>query len=569
MAKYNIKREPVVKKTTTHQGGTGFTQAPENELIGMLATGLDNTFYEKESERTKRFAEVFNAIARKNKTFAAKALVYARTVFGQRSITHFGAVELLPHLQGDPLGKRFFSKRSKKGNIGGIIYRLDDMAEILAAYMVKNKIASDAVWTVPNSIKKGFKDAIEHADAYELAKYQMKSRGVSLVDIVNLVHPKETSINGYVNIPMETYLKAVKGTKFEKMPLEGVQGDPVNGPQANIPALRALVLGILKQFNTVEDKNTEAGKDISEKVKAGIMDKDEAAQALVEKKTDNYRDLIKTKKIGYLALLRNLRNIIKTEDESLLDEACDLLVNRDFIRKSLVWPHQIDLALEVMLLEFSGRSLGKVTKALDIAYENSIPNLENLLPAGRTAVVFDTSGSMGSNWKKVAIGKGQGINKQPVEKAALVAATFAKGIYGDVYHFANHAEKITGWNPNDSINTLKRHFMSFVGRAGHGTEFGACFNLFARTNEKYDRVIIISDEQDGYGKTESDMKAYTQKFGTPYVYIINVCGYENVGMKPGQRVFRLYGYTQDIYEHINKVEIDPKVIIKAINEIQI
>jgi len=38
MSKYNVKREPVVKETTTHEGGQGFTQRPEAELIGILST---------------------------------------------------------------------------------------------------------------------------------------------------------------------------------------------------------------------------------------------------------------------------------------------------------------------------------------------------------------------------------------------------------------------------------------------------------------------------------------------------------------------------------------------------
>jgi 60 kDa SS-A/Ro ribonucleoprotein len=562
MAKYNTKVEPAVKRTVTHQGGTGFTQKPENELIGILATGMGNNYYESEGEREKRFKEVIAKVAKVNKLFAAKALVYARSVFGQRSVSHFGAVELLPFLQGDSLGKRFFSKRNRKENRGGVIYRLDDMTEILGAYFQKN----GAEASIPNSIKKGFREAIEDADAYELAKYQMKGRNVSLIDIVNLVHPHETEKNGYIDVPDVEYHKAVKGTKFE---VEGTT--PAENGMTRIPALRALVLGLLKQHNTVEDKNTETGKEVAEKVKSGVISKEEAAVELNEKKTENFSELIKSKKIGYLALLRNLRNILKTGDGELLDSACELLIEPKFIKKSLVWPHQIDLALEVMLLEFSGRQLAKVADALGTAYERSIPNLENLLPEGKTAVVFDTSASMQGGWKNVTLpGNKTSRNAKPVEKAALIAATFAKGVYGDVYHFANYAQKITGWNPTDSVNSLKKKFEGYIGRVGHGTQFGSCFDLFVKQNTQYDRVIIISDEQDGYGEVERAYKTYCNKFGTPYVYIINVCGYENTApVKSGQKVFRLYGYTQDIYEKIPRLELNMNEVIDAINAIEI
>ena len=560
MAKYNEKTPKVVQSTTTHQGGQGFTQRPEKELVGILATGMGANYYEKETEREKRFRELIDKVAKKNKEFVAKALVYARTVFAQRSVTHYGAVELLPHLSGTELAKRFFSKRSRKENSGGIIYRVDDMAEILACYQGKNGVDAP----IPNAIKRGFKDAIENADAYELAKYQMKGNRVSLVDIVNLVHPKETKKQGTVTIPRDEYLKAVKGTKWEK-------GQPEHGETVEIPVLHALVLGILKQFNTVEDKNTKVGQEVAEKVKKGEITVEEAKVELNEAKTENFAELIETKKIGYLALLRNLRNIIKTGDTKLLDAACELLVTQEFIRKSLVWPHQIDIAMEVMLLEFSGKNLQKVTSALSEAYEKSIPNLEELLPEGKTAVVFDTSGSMQSNWAPVSItsgGKRVNIPSQPVNKAALIAATFAKGTGGDVYHFGSTCERIKGFNPNDSINTLKKNFERYIGRCGHGTYYQSILPTLQREGGGYDRILIITDEQ-GADSFEHSYKEYSAKFGTPYVYFINICGYGPTMMKENSRVSRIFGYSADIYEAIKRVEINIDEVIEQINKIEI
>ena len=557
MAKYNTKVEPVVKKTTTHQGGTGYTQKPEHELIGILATGMGNTFYEKEGEREKRFKDLISNLASKNKEFVAKALVYARTVFGQRSVTHFGAVELIPFLQGDNLGKRFFSKRDRKVNKGGIVYRLDDMTEILAAYLAKN--GADA--SIPNSIKRGFKEAIENADAYEMAKYQMKGKSVSLVDIVNLVHPAETQKQGTVTVDVAEYKKAIKGTKFEKNAKDVPANAVTVEGKLDIPALHALVLGLLKQFNTVEDKNTEAGKVVAEKVKTGVISKEEAAKELNEAKTENYVELIKTKKIGYLALLRNIRNILKTDNTEVLDMACELLVNKDFIRKSLVWPHQIDLALEVMLVEFSGSKMTKVVKALNDAYELSIPNLKELFSYGRTAVVFDSSGSM--NTPVTMADKKRG-RAGALDKAALIAATLAKGLDADAYEFASRCKKLS-FNPLDSVNSIKQKFIRDAD--GGGTYWSSIFPVLSQ-NGAYDRVFIMSDEQ-GADEVETSYRAYCQQFGTPHVYVINLCGYGPTMIKQNTKVHRIFGYTADIYETAKKTEIDPEAVIAEINAIEI
>jgi hypothetical protein len=85
---------------------------------------------------------------------------------------------------------------------------------------------------------------------------------------------------------------------------------------------------------------------------------------------------------------------------------------------------------------------------------------------------------------------------------------------------------------------------------------------------KYDRIFIVSDEQDS-GSVESSYKSYCAKFGTPYVYIINICGYGPTAMKESAKVARIFGYTHDIYESAKRFEINLDDVIKEINKIEI
>ena len=513
MARYNAKAKSTVTTVTNHQGGVGYKYDPKHELVAILATGLDNKYYEKAGEREQRLSNVIAEVAKKDKLFAAKALIYARTVMGQRTVTHFGAVELAKVLSGDSLGAKFFSKRARKENKGGIVFRLDDMLEIASCYTARNPGKQ-----LSNAIKKGFKAALETADEYELAKYQAKNRDLSLVDIVNLVHPKPS----------------------EKMK----------------PVFAKLMKGELKQFNTVEDKNTKAGQEVAAKVKSGTITAEQAKVQLDQAKEENYAELIATRKIGYLALLRNLRNILNTGAKSeIVKGACELLTDSKLIKQSLVFPHQIDLALEIMLDEFGASKARPFMEALNKAYELSIPNLTELFTSGKTAVVFDSSGSMDTAIRLVNKKSG---SERAIDKAALIAATLAKGINADVYHFADSCRMIK-FNPLDSVNSLKRLFTSAQGSVGYGTAFNS---IMPTLGGKYDRVFVISDMQ---GRDRLERSSYKDA----HVYCVDITGYGTTMFKPGEKIYQIHGYSADIYELIKKVEIDPKVLIKAIEAIEI
>lgn len=517
MAKYNVKREtPTV---TNHQGGTAIKLAPELELIALLSTGLDGRFYEKENEREKRLVELIKTVGKKNPELVAKMLVYTRSVIGQRSITHVGAVAAATVLSGNPLATKFFGKRSKKENKGGIVFRIDDMLEIVSYYYLRNPGKP-----LPNAMKRGFKAALEASDTYELAKYQAKGSAISLVDIVNLVRPKPAK-------DMEETFKL-------------------------------LMTGGLKQFNTHEDKNTKAGQVIAEKVRTGEISKADAAKELANAKAENWAQLVGEGTIGYLALLRNLRNIVTTATDETFKAAMEMLTDEKRVRKSLVFPHQIDLAFEVLLAEATVPSNRKMAllESVNKAYELAIPNLSELFTHGRTAVVIDTSGSMTSSVNL----NGKRINSRAVEKAALIGATLAKGIGADMYHFSNNCERLS-FNPLDTVNTIKNFV---VQRSyGGGTEFGS---IFRTLNGKYDRIFVISDMQGSDSILRAgSYQSYTASYGRPVIYSIDLCGYGTTMFKQNDKIVNLFGYSADIYEMVKTAEIDPKAILREIEKIVI
>ena len=521
MAKYNTKIAGTTQEVVNAQGGQSIKFVPEMELVGLLASGLDGRFYETESEREIRLINVIKEVGKKDPELVAKALVYARTVMGQRSVTHVGAVAALSVLSGSPLASRFFTKRDKKENRGGIIFRLDDMLEIVAYYFLRNVDKP-----LPNSIKRGFKRVLETADAYELAKYQGKGKAISMVDIVNLVHPHPSEKM------QETFKKLMKGE--------------------------------LKQFNTAEDKNTKAGQIVAEKVKSGEITKEEGAAELKEAKGENWKQLISEGTLGYLALLRNLRNIVNDTTDEVYQAALAMLVDEKRVRESLVFPHQIDLAFEVLMLEENvptNRRISLLT-AVNKAYELAIPNLTELFTHGRTAVVVDTSSSMRGNPLNVD-GK-RSPNKMVVEKASLIGATLVKGIGADLYSFDYDCRKMN-YNPLDSINTIKNMIVNATN--GGSTIFESIFHTL---DGKYDRIFVISDMQGGDRILRgSSYQSYVRTYGQPFIYSIDLQGYGNTMFKQNEKLINLFGYGSDIYEMISKAEINPKAILDEIRKIVI
>ena len=248
-----------------------------------------------------------------------------------------------------------------------------------------------------------------------------------------------------------------------------------------------------------------------------------------------------------------------------------MLTNKDAIHKSLIFPYQIDLAMEMIMETGSSTSRNRVIKALNDAYEISIPNMAEMGMSGRTAVILDTSGSMNS---QIRLSNKAHGSQSALDKGGLIAATFAKGLNADVYEFSNTCKRVNV-NPLDTVNTIKE---KIIRQGSHGgTEFNSIFSTLEK-NGAYDRVFIISDMQgrddiingnQWSSKGKSTYSNYVSKFGSPHVYTIDLCGYGTTMFKPNNKVYQLFGYSSEMYELAKRMEIDPKALIKAIEAIVI
>ena len=170
-------------KTVNRAGGEAFEMSPKLALVTHVLTSMvKDQFYRSADEGISELQEL---IAKNDPLFVAKTALYARREYGLRSVSHIIASEIAKSVKGVQWTKSFFDK---------IVYRPDDMTEILSLYWADFK-------NEPNALRKGFKEAFKRFDAYQLAKYRGEGKEVSLVDVVNVVHPLHT----------EALAKLVKG----------------------------------------------------------------------------------------------------------------------------------------------------------------------------------------------------------------------------------------------------------------------------------------------------------------------------------------------------------------------
>lgn len=482
MSKFNQKTVAAVATATNYAGGQAYQYSPEMELVSILLTSFVNDDYYRSANDT--LARVQSLLANVDPLFAAKAAVYGRTKYGMRSISHAMASDIAKHLSGQPWAKDFYN---------AIIYRPDDMLEIISYHKAKNG-------KIPASMKKGFAAAFEKFDGYQLGKYRGEGKDVKLIDVVNLVHP----------IPVEK----------------------------NAAALKELIVGKLKSTETWEAKLSSAGSN-------------------AEAKNQAWGDLIKGKKLGYLALLRNLKNICEQAPD-VLNEALESLTNEGFIKASLIFPFQYLVAYK----QFAGvnsKEARLIADALSRAIDISCQNVKALNFDGNTLVAVDNSGSMDST-----VSSSQHMKK--AELGALFGVVLAKAINADIMEFGDRARYIS--------YGLSEHSMKFAAdfthqnRVGHGTNFHSIFEM---ATKKYNRILIFSDMQGwvGHYAPKVAFQAYRKKFdANPFIYSFDLAGLGTLQF-PEDKVFALAGFSDKILKTMGMLETDRNALFNEINAVEL
>lgn len=303
-------------------------------------------------------------------------------------------------------------------------------------------------------VKLGLAHAFTKFSAYQLAKYRGDDKAVKLKDVLFLCHAK-----------------------------------PKDEAQAEV--WKKLIDGTLESPDTWEVA-LSAGAD----------------------KKETFERLIREQKLGYLALLRNLRKMSEVGcDESL-------------IRAALSAGAKGSKALPFRFIA-AARAAPRFEPQLDAAMQIAVEELPKL--PGMTTILVDVSGSMDQPLS-------QKSDLQRVD-AACGLAIMARELCDNcrVFAFSNLVAEVParrGMGLADAI----QHSMAHGGtNLGHAIE---TVNLMV----KYDRLIVVTDEQ-----SHDPVGGPTAKG-----YMINVASFKNgVGYGPWTR---LDGFSESILTYIKETE---------------
>ena len=556
MAKFNEKKMAKQPTERNFMGEMAFKMENKEELIStVMTTFLQGEYYEKEATKIARIQELLKKV---DPLFAAKLAIYARNEGNLRSVTHFVAAEIAKYVSGTDWGKRFYNR---------IVVRPDDMSEIVSAYAHINGMSQKDISKIPNAMKGGFKTALERLDAYQLDKYKMKNREVSLIDLIRLFHPKGNQKNA------EAFKRLVNG--------ESLEG--------------------LYETKILEKEMTKAGQ----LTKGATEDeKKEAKHEAISEILDNVKGM------PIMNLIRNLRNIILYAPDKV-EDACAQLRIKDKILKSRLLPFRFATAYaEVEKMTWdkpdtdtaiafeSDKAKNELTKAqfnslkrsvldaLEDAIQYSVGNIPEL--EGNVAILVDHSGSC----------RGDAGGSSVVSAFSKTSTAMIGNLFGSMMAYRQKnvyiglfGDKLIDVPMDRNMKMLDFNKKSFDegARCGLGTETGIYDFMRKCVDEKkkVDNVVVFSDCQIGsgergftpwYGSKLSDRGGHFHELFKEFKKLNPMCNWIVVNLRQSggtsvfdksMRILNISGWSEKIFDVIKSNCKGWDAVIKEIEAIEI
>lgn len=501
--KFNFKA--ATKKVQNYEGAQAYALTPQTELYTMVATSmLNEQFYEK-AER--RLARLRTLITQNDPSFVARLAIYAREQMYMRSMPLVLTVELGMAHRGD-------SKVSKMAS--RVIQRADEITELLAYYQLANeRKEKKKLNRLSKQLQKGLADAFNKFDEYQFAKYN-KDTQIKLKDALFLVHPK------------------AKDQQQQQL-FNAIAKD-----QLKTPYTWEVQLSAMGQEKYASDKLRKQA------FKAG------------------WEELIFSNKMGYMATIRNLRNILEAEvSNEALEKVCKYLSNAEAVASSKQLPFRFLSAYRELQNVATGR-VGMVLDALEAAAIHSSNNIPGYDISARVVIAADVSGSM-----EKAISVKSTIHNYDI--GLLLAMLLQRkcknvitGIFGDKW------KAVAMPTGNVLANVMK--LRQIANQVGYSTNGYLVIQELLKKGQVVDKVMFFTDCQmwnsnhDGK-ELMKEWTAYKKIAPDAKLYLFDLAGYGNTPLDvQSNDVYLIAGWSDKIFHALSAIE-EGGDAVKMINSI--
>ena len=477
-----------------YEGAKAFTMTSEMELYTSVVTAsLSDNFYEKDEARMER---IINLIQKVDPKFLAQLAVYTREKMYLRSIPMVLAVELAKVHKGDSL---------VKNTVNRVIQRADEITEVLGYYQMANKRAGvKKLNKLSKQVQKGVAEAFNKFDEYQFAKYN-KETAVTLKDALFLVHPLAKD-----ETQQELFNKIVQDT-------------------LTVPYTWEVELSRLGQ------------------------EKFESERARKDAFKTKWEELIDSGKVGYMALMRNLRNILQAEVSAKhVEKVGNYLADGFQVRKSKQLPFRFLAAfreVEQVKSTYSGYILESLEKAVKV----SIENLKGFELDTKVLIASDVSGSMYSPISKNSLIQNYDIGLVLSMLLRNKSKNVTTGIFGDRWEIVNLPES----NILSNVQKLRK----MEGRVGYATNgYLVIADLIAR-KQVMDKVFFFTDLQmwDSKNVGDSLSKQWSLYKNTiapnAQLYLFDLVGYGQSPISLKEKdVYLIAGWSDKVFDVLAAIE---------------
>ncbi len=494
--KFNVFRK-AKQAITNYEGAEAFGLNERTELYSaVVTTSLSDKFYESTDKRMDR---IRGLILKNDPAFVAKLAVYARTKMNLRSVPLVLAVELAKTQSGNSV----VSKAVK-----GVVKRADEITELLAYYQLANeRTGTKKLNKLSKQIQHGLADAFNSFDAYQFAKYN-RAGEIKLKDALFIVHPKA------VNDAQQAIF------------------DKIAQNTLDVPYTWETELSALGQ------KPFE-----NEKAKAAAF-------------RAKWEELITSGKLGYMALLRNLRNIIEAGvSTEVMDVLCTYLANREAVTRSKQLPFRFLAAYREVKVLTSG-AVPMVLDSLEAAVEQSAANIRGFGKGTSVLIACDVSGSM----QKPVSTKSKILNYDIGLMLAMLLQSrcdnVQTGMFGDTWKIINVSRK--------NILANVQEFYKREGEVGYATNGYLVLKDLINRGKVVDKVMMFTDcqlwnnnivDRVTDNSITSLWKQYKRIAPAAKLYMFDLAGYGNTPIDiRNDGVYLIAGWSDKIFDVLAAIE---------------